>query len=61
MVSPLEQTQIQQLTMQGEVVVAANVAHDVAEERQIQQQCSGFFKEKMKEATQGFQETLQER
>ena len=57
---PLEQTQIQLLTMQAEVVEAKNVAHDVAEERQIRQHRSRFSEEKMTEATQGFQRTLQE-
>ena len=40
LLSPHEQTQIQQLTMQAEVVEAENVKHDVAEEQQIRQQGS---------------------
>ena len=58
--SPRQQTQIQQLTTHTEVVEAENVGHDVAEERQIQQQRSQFSVEKKMEATQGLQGTLQD-
>ena len=55
-----EPTQILPPTRQAEVVEAENVAHDKVEERQIRQQHSLFSEEKMTEATEGFQGTLQE-
>ena len=57
----LEQTQNLLLTRQVEVIEAENLPHDEVEEWQILQQRSKFSKEKMTEATQGFQGTLQER
>ena len=56
----LEQKQILLPTRQVEAVEAENVAHDVLEERQIQQQRSQFSVEKMTEVTKGFQGILQE-
>ena len=60
LMNPRKQTQILLLTSQAEVVEAENLAHYVAEKRQIRQQRSPFWEEKIMEAAQGFQETLQE-